>query len=277
MTKYINEYFPEDQKLEMSQKAKLLIKEKSDFSINSFFPRKTEEKIREKFDDSNIFEKFANKINYVYINYILVYIYSVKMIFPFIISIICLAFSFLSQICFIIPVFLVFNLSETLSTIIFLFKNQSIVFTLITLFFLLILYIFSWFGFFFLPKLFKYEAVDKNNELVSLDYNEESICSSTIPCILYFLNFGFRDNFMDQNLFSFKREISYYFGQLFFNIFLYVFIHLIFDNIFLVTISNAFDDMKKDMYKLDNKKENVCFICDKKRNDCMKKNDDFNM
>ena len=275
MTKYINQYFSEKQKLKMSHKAKLLNKEKSEFSINSFFPKKTEERIRAKFDESNVCEKIYKGFDYIYVNYILVFIYSGKMIYPFILSIICLALSYLSQIFFIFPLFLVFNLSETLSTVILLFRNQSFVFLLITLFFFLILYIFSWLGFFFLPKMFKYEAVDKNNEIVSLDYTEESICSSTIPCILYFLNFGFRDSFMDQNLFSFKKETGYYFGQLFFNIFLYVFIHLIFDNIFLVTISNAFDDMKKEMFKLDNKRENVCFICDKKRSDFIQIPEDF--
>ena len=93
--------------------------------------------------------------------------------------------------------------------------------------------------------MFKYEAVDKNNEIIDINSVEENICSSTVPCILYFLNFGFRDNLMEMNLFSFKNETSYYFIQFFFTIFLYAFIHLIFDNIFLATISSAFDEMKE--------------------------------
>ena len=93
--------------------------------------------------------------------------------------------------------------------------------------------------------------------------------------MLYFLNFGFRDSLMEQNLISYKNELGYYLRQFFFNLFLYVFIHLIFDNIFLVTISNAFHDMKKNMDKIDDKKENVCFICNKKRNDCIKEYKNF--
>ena len=80
---------------------------------------------------------------------------------------------------------------------------------------------------------------------------------------------------MEQNLISYKNELGYYLLQFFFNLFLYIFIHLIFDNIFLVTISNAFDDMKKNMDKIDDKKENVCFICNKKRNDCIKEYKNF--
>ena len=275
MTKYINEYFSEKQKLPMSIKVKLLNKEKSEFYLNNFFPRYTEEIIKNKFDESNYFEIIYKKISYIYVNYIKIFFYTTKMIYPFILSIICLCLSYVSQICFIIPVFFFFNLSETLKTIFLLFTEQSKTLLLISIFFIVILYIYSWIGFFFLPKMFKYEAVDKNNDLVSLNYTEESICSSTIPCILYFLNFGFRDNFMDQNLFSFKQETSYYIGQMFFNVFLYVFIHLIFDNIFLVLISNAFDDMKKKIDNNDEKKKNVCFICNKTRNDCIKEYKDF--
>ena len=275
MTKYINEYFTEDQKLSMSEKAKLLKKDKSDFYINDFFPETNEIKIKSYFDERNIFEKLLKKFSNFYVNYIKVFIYTIKMIYPFILSIIFLCLTYWSQIFYIFPVFLLFNLSETLLTIFLLFTEQASTLLLIAIFFIVILYIFSWLGFFFLPQLFKYEAVDKNNEVISSDFTEENICSSTVPCMLYFLNFGFRDDFMEQNFFSFKHETGYYFRQFFFNIFLYAFIHLIFDNIFLVTISNAFDDMKKNMIKNDDKKVNVCFICNIKRNDCIKEYKDF--
>ncbi len=68
---------------------------------------------------------------------------------------------------------------------------------------------------------------------------------------------------------------GYYLRQFFFNIFIYIFIHLIFDNIFLVTISNAFDEMKKNMLEKEDKEENVCFICEKTKNDCIEKYEDF--
>ena len=123
--------------------------------------------------------------------------------------------------------------------------------------------------------MFKYEAVDRNNEIINQDYMEENICSSTVPCALYFINFGLRDNLGDTNLISYKNENSYYFKQFFFNIFLFVFIHLIFDNIFLATISSAFEDMKKEIDKRDEDNENVCFICNKNRNDCFKEKKTF--
>ena len=276
LTKYINEYFSESETLKMPYKVRLLNKEQEDFYINNFFPKKVEEEIKNAFENKNIFEIIGESISYFYINYIKIFVYTTKTVYPFILSIICLALSFWSQIFLVLPLFLLFNLSETLTTIFYLiFNEQSITLILILIFFIIVLYIFSWFGFFFLPKMFKYEAVDKNNEIINADFTEENICSSTIPCILYFLNFGFRDSFMDMNLISFKYETGYYLRQFFFNLFIYIFIHLIFDNIFLVTISNAFDDLKKNLYEIDEKKKNVCFICDKTKNNCIEKHEDF--
>ena len=275
MTKFINEYFEDDAKLTMDEKSKLLNKEKSDFYINKFFPKKRIEKIDDYFNESNIFTSLKNILGYVYIYYIKFYLYTLKTVFPFILSIVSLCLTIWSQIFYIIPLFLFFNLFETLTNIFLLFADQWVTLFLITIYFLIILYIFNWLAFLFLPRMFTYEAVDRNNELLSFDYTEENICSSTVSCMFYFLNFGFRDSLMDQNLISFKNETGYYFIQFFFNIFLYIFIHLIFDNIFLVTISNAFDEMKNEMYKIDNKKENVCFICNKTRNDCIKDYENF--
>ena len=275
LTKYSNNYFEENEKLDMGQKTKLLKKDSDDFSINSFFPGKWKKSKSFLDEDFNIYKFIRKVFSSIYINYIKVGFYSVKTILPFIFSIIFLCLTFLSQIFFIIPLFLIFNLSETLLTIVFLFAEQLTTLFLIAIYFIIILYIFSWFGFFFLPKIFEYEAYDRNNEMISSDYEKERICSSTVPCILYFLNYGFRDSLMETNLFSFKDENGYYWRQYFFNLFIYIFIHLIFDNIFLVTIGNAFDDIKKNLAEKDEQRENVCFICNKTRNDCIAKNQNF--
>ena len=133
MTKYINEYFSEEEKLEMGEKAKLLNKEKSEFFINDFFPETYERNINNYFDENNSFVKLYRTVVYYYVNYIKVFAYTLKMIYPFIFSIICLALSYWSQIFYILPVFLFFNFSETLTTILLLFTEQSS--TLLLLFF----------------------------------------------------------------------------------------------------------------------------------------------
>ena len=232
ITKYGNDYFEENEKLSMEQKSKLLKRSYEDFSINSFRPKGGKEVIKSFFSETNHLESIKKTIIFIFINYIKVIFYTFKTISPFILSIISLSLTYWSQIFFIIPLVLLFNLSESLKLIFLLFVEQFVTFFAITIFILVILYIFSWFAFFFLPKMYKYEAVDRNNEIINPDYIEENICSSTVPCILYFFNYGFRDDLMDMNLISFKNETDYYLRQFFFNIFIYIFIHLIFDNIF---------------------------------------------
>ena len=166
----------------------------------------------------------------------------------------------------VIPLLLIFNIFPHLKGVFLIVKEQIATLSLLGLYMLLILYVFSWFGFFFFPKMFKYEGVDKNNELVS--YMEESICSSSVPCILYFMNYGLSsEGSIDMNLISFKYSVSYYLIQFFFEIFLYLFIHMIFFNVVLATIGNAFDGMKQKVDQKNYDEKNVCFICGKTRID----------
>ena len=155
-------------------------------------------------------------------------------------------------------------------------KDQLLALLLLGIYILLILYVFSWFGFFFLPKMFKYEAVNKNNELVG--NMEESICSSSVPCILYFMNYGLStEGSIDMNLISFKYSVSYYLIQFFFEIFLYLFIHMIFFNVVLATISSAYDEMKQKIDKKNYEENNVCFICGKTKIESINNSEDFDM
>ena len=276
LTKYTNENFKESEKLKMSEKAKYL--KKINIDTDNFFPKKRKEKIKYFNDDCiESLKEFLKKI-FAYIANIRIYIFSLGTIIPFLISFICLCFSFLSQICFMIPLLLIFNLSESLRGIFLsiIFNSQSHTLILLIIYILLILYIFSWISFFFLPKMFKYEAVDNNNELVNQNYIEENICSSSVPCILYFMNFGLSsEGAIDMNLISFKNNTSHYLIQFFFDIFLYVFIHMIFFNVVLAMIGSAFDKMIEKVDKKDEDERNVCFICDKTRNDSISEHEDF--
>ena len=90
------------------------------------------------------------------------------------------------------------------------------------------------------------------------------------------MNFGLSsEGFIEMNLISFKRNTSYYLIQFFFQIILYVFIHMIFFNVVLATITNGYDKMKEIIDKRNYDEKNVCFICDKTRNDCIEDNEDF--
>ena len=277
--KFTNENFKEREKLKMSEKAKLL--KKDDFSFRDFLTKKENETIR-KYFKYNCFKKLSNFIqkilHFLGSSEIIVCIFSLASIYPFILSLICLCLTYWSQIWFMFPLLLIFNIFESLREIFFstIIMGQSSTLILLIIYILLILYIFSWIGFFFLPNMFKYEAVDKNNEIVSPNNLEENICSSSVPCILYFMNFGLSsEGSIEMNLISFKRNTSYYLIQFFFQIILYVFIHMIFFNVVLAMIGNAFDQMIEKVDKKKDDEKNVCFICDKTRNDCISEHEDF--
>ena len=166
-----------------------------------------------------------------------------------------------------------FNSSDTLFGIIRVLFQQFKTIFLLLFYMLVILYIFSLLGFFYFPKMFKYESVNKDNELV---YEEENICSSTISCILYFFNFGLTsEGSIDMNLISYLNNTRYYWAEFFFNIILYAIIHMIFFNVILASITNGFDKMKETIDEKNYNKKNICFICQKTRNDCINNGEDF--
>jgi len=236
---------------------KLLFNYSSKFStINEFFPELKNKRT------------FILIVNAIILN---------PKVYPFIISLICLILHFfVSQIFLVIPLLLVAKLIPTLSAIfIGLFSKFKYLIS-VYIYTLLVLYIFSWIAFLFLPRLFKFEVVDKNNEYLVDDNQqliEENVCSSSIQCFLYFLNFGLSsDGPLDLNLISFKSDYGYYLREFFFDIFLFLLINMIFSNVFLALITDAFAEMRELAWKKENDKANVCFICDLDKSDCINSN-----
>ena len=231
------------------------------------------------FSEINNFFSDINGVRKIYIFIINTLILNPK-IFPYLISLISLIFYYLfSEIFLIIPLLLLANLISTLSAIFKGLVNKLEYLIYLYSYTLIALYIFAWIGFLFLPNLFKFEVVNKNNEYI-IDQNEEIIeeyiCSSSIQCILYFLNFGLSSGgALDLNLISFKNNYGYYLRQFFFGIFFYLFINMIFSNIFLALITDAFSEMREKAWKNENDKKNVCFICDLSDSDCIEQNIEY--
>ena len=264
--------------LTLDEKAKLLkrkdIKMKDFFSKISLFTFQVN-KYCQNDHIIKMFDWLKDKlmINNIY-NFCALMTYVLNTIYPFIISLICLIlFLFGFQIALVIPLLLVFNLFETLAGIIKSLFQQSMTLLLIALYMIIVLYFFNWIGFFYIPQMFKYEPVDKNNEPIEF---EENICSSAISCILYFWNYGMTsEGSLDINLVSFKNHTRYYLGQFFFDLFLYASIHMIFFNVFLATITDGFGNMRDQLMEINDSKKNSCFICQKTRSDCINDFDDF--
>ena len=203
------------------------------------------------------------------------FVYCFRNIYPFILTLICLILYLCNiQVFLAFPLFFMFNSSDTLFGITKVLLQQFHTLFLLIFYMIIILYIFSLLGFFYFPKIFKYESVNNDNELV---YEEENICSSTISCILYFFNFGLTsEGSINMNLISYKNNTGNYLAEFFFTVFLYSIIHIIFFNLILASITNGFDKMRESIIEKDYNKKNICFICQKTRNDCNNNLEDFN-
>ena len=241
---------------------KLLKKFNSDFkTINEFFPE---------LSDPN--KKYILLMETIILN---------PKVYPFLLGLICLILQIFSKIFIVIPLLLIANLIPTLSAIFIGLFSKFKYLIFVYSYTLIILYIFSWLGFLFLPYLFKFEVINKSNEPIVDENNdivEEYACSSSIQCILYFLNYGLSSNgYLGLNFISFKNNYGYYLRQFFFEMFFFLFINMIFSNIFLALITDAFTEMREKAWENERNKKNVCFICGLNNLDCIYLNKEFNI
>ena len=261
LSKYNIKNLEDEKKLSLGEKAEKFKDLSKNFS-SSF------KKIREFF--KNISRK---EIFYIFIKDTII---KNSQIIQYIFSFICLIlYMIFSQIFLSFPVLLIAMYFTTLHDIFKAIINKLFQIVSLYLYSFLVLYIFSLIGLFYLPKMFKYEVVNRNNEIIDEDYLEENICSSSLQCILYFFNYGFSENSIEMNLISFKEDSSYYLRQFFFQIFLTLFINRIFSNIFYAIITDAFSEIREESTMYEEDMQKVCFICQITRNDCMIKHIDF--
>lgn len=136
-----------------------------------------------------------------------------------------------------------------------------------------LVYILSWAVFFFIPKFFTLEVTNKNNEI----YNEpEAQCSSSVSCLLYFLNYAlYNGGNISSNLVSFKRDVIFYLEKFFIEVIFYQLLNWIFTNIFLALVTRTFENVDKSTKKNEFDKNTKCFICDMNYKKCIQNNINF--
>ena len=196
-------------------------------------------------------------------------------IISFTITILCIIFYYLiSQIFLSLPILLFAKFIPTLSAIfISLAGKFKYIFT-VYIYTFSVLYIFSFSAFLFLPKMFNREVVTKENEPISEDDSTEAICSSFWQCILYFINFGFKDG-TGMDIISYRENMGYYYIQFFYESLFFLLISNIFGNIFTALITDAFSENREKVWNNEIDKKDVCFICQMDKNDCIDKHEDF--
>jgi hypothetical protein len=174
----------------------------------------------------------------------------------------------------IIPILAIANINKILGNIFSAMIQNIRHMSLVILFILMITYIYSWFSYYFLDTFFNFEVM----EYESKHMVEEPFCKSTIQCFLYVTQYGLTaGGGIGEQLdkVSYKESPGYFVLRFFYDILFFSFVTLILFNIFTGIIVGAFAELRDETNKNENDKKNVCYICQLTRDDCLKKNMDF--
>ena len=197
-------------------------------------------------------------------------------ILPFYICLICLALYYLSSQLFLIaPVLLFAKFIPTLSAIFSGLAGKFKDLITVYIYTFTALYVFSWAGFIMLPTMFNKEVVYEIDD-PARENPPEAMCSSSVQCILYFLNFGLTEGNAGMDVLSYRDNVSYYFRQFFFDLFYNLLVNMIFANVFTGLITDAFGENRTKVWLNEIDKEEKCFICQITKSECINSHVDFN-
>ena len=176
---------------------------------------------------------------------------------------------------FVVQVLFILNIIQTLFDIVLAIQLKWKNIILLLLFDFLCLYIFMWFAFFYFSNFFIFDEVmiPESQETIT-----EGYCFSSVQCYLFMLSRGSLSNggiSNDLKLISYKNDVSHYLGRYFYDIFFFLLISLYIGKMFLSFIIDTFGELRNKNDENINDKNNVCFICQIKRDDCILKNIDF--
>jgi inositol 1,4,5-triphosphate receptor type 1/inositol 1,4,5-triphosphate receptor type 3 len=174
----------------------------------------------------------------------------------------------------IIPILAIANINKILGNIFSAMIQNIRHMSLVILFIFMITYIYSWFSFYFLDEFFNFEVM----EYESKQMVEEAFCKSSIQCFLYVTQYGLTaGGGVGETLdyVSYKESPGIFVLRFFYDVLFFSFVTLILLNIFTGIIVGAFAELRDETNKNENDKKNYCFICQLTRDDCLKKNIDF--
>ena len=174
-----------------------------------------------------------------------------------------------------IPLLLLANINPLLLGIIVSFQMRLKQLIMVLIFMYLIVYLFSWFAFYYFSELFEFEGLlnvkDDSTE-------EEKLCSSMIQCYLTMLSYGVRSGGGIGDVLpkiSYNVSPGYFISGFFFVILFHIFVIWIMINLFFGIIVDTFAALREKTYKIEADKKNTCFICQITRDGAMNKNINF--
>ena len=174
-----------------------------------------------------------------------------------------------------IPLLLVANINPLLLGIVISFQMRLKQLIMVLIFMYLIVYLFSWFAFYYFPELFEFNNLLNVNDDTS---EEEKLCSSMVQCYLTMLSYGVRSGGGIGDVLpklSYKVNPGYFVAGFFFVVLFHIFVIWIMINLFFGIIVDTFAALREKTYKIEEDKKNTCFICQITRDGAMNKNINF--
>lgn len=174
-----------------------------------------------------------------------------------------------------IPLLLVANINPLLLGIVVSFQMRLKQLLVVLIFMYLIVYLFSWFAFYYFPELFDF---DNLLNVRTDDTEQEKLCSSMIQCYLTMLSYGVRSGGGIGDVLpklSYKVNPGYFVAGFFFVVLFHIFVIWIMINLFFGIIVDTFAALREKTYKIEEDKKNTCFICQITRDGAMNKNINF--
>jgi hypothetical protein len=180
-----------------------------------------------------------------------------------------------SYLFLVFEILFIINIVPTLFDIFQAMRLKYLHIILVLLFDFLIVYIFMWFGFFFFQDFFNYEEIleSSSGSLIS-----ESYCYSSLQCFLFYISKGIRSGggICDAiNAVSYQKDVQIFIARFFNDLIFFLLINLIFGNVFLGIIIDAFGELRNQQSEYDNDRNNICFICQLSSDACLARNIDF--
>ena len=180
-----------------------------------------------------------------------------------------------SSLFLVVQTLFIANIIETLFNIFKAMKMKFLSIIIVLIFDFIIVYLFMWFSYFYFSDFFHFDQIlDRESH----EKIPEPFCYSSLQCLLFMIQKGITQGggigeVIDKV--SYYHDIPFFIMRFFYDMLFFIIIILILGNVFLGIIVDTFGQLRDDNYYRENDMNNICFICQLSRDNCLIRNIDF--
>ena len=157
---------------------------------------------------------------------------------------------------------LVANINPLLLGIVVAFKLRLKQLVMVLIFMYLIVYLFSWFAFYYFHEIFYFPSLLNVNTETEKEGYDEKLCSSMVQCYLTMLSYGVRSGGGIGDVLpklSYNVNPGYFVASFFFVVLFHIFVIWIMINLFFGIIVDTFAALREKTYKIEEDKKKYLF------------------